>query len=136
MIALILASVLSGPIPCNVVRVVDGDTFEVACHTWIGTAVTTIVRVRGIDTPEKAPRAKCPEEAALAVRASKFTHDALPPGQLVWLTEIDNDKFGGRVDATVQYDEPTAPGQSLGQKLIAAGLAREYDGGKKSSWCK
>jgi endonuclease YncB( thermonuclease family) len=134
-IPLLLAAVLSGPIPCEVVRVVDGDTVEARCHTWIGTDTTTFVRVRGIDTPEKAPRAKCPAEAALAAKASKFTVDALPSGTPVVLSAIDNDKFGGRVDAVVTYNTPLIPGRNLADDLIAAGLARPYHGEAKKSWC-
>ena len=136
MITILLAAMLSGPVPCNVVRVLDGDTVEVVCQTWLGTTTQTLVRLRGVDTPEKAPYAKCPEEAALASRASKLTKDALPPGQAVRLYEIANDKYGGRVVAGVAYDLPMRSGILLADELIEAGLAREYDGGKKSSWCK
>lgn len=135
MIALLLAALLAGPVSCDVVRVVDGDTVEARCHAWVGTDVTTMVRVRGIDTPEKAPRAKCPAEAALAIKASAFTRDALPPGSRILLSSIDNDKFGGRVDATITYDTPLLHGANLADQLISAGLARPYDGGTKKGWC-
>ena len=135
MTAILLAAMLSGPVQCDVLRVVDGDTVEARCHVWIGNDVTTMVRVRGIDTPEKAPRAKCPAEAALAIRASKLTHDALPPGTRIVLSAIDNDKFGGRVDATITYDTPLVHGENLADQLISAGLARPYDGGTKKGWC-
>ena len=136
MITFFLAAMLAGPIPCNVVRVIDGDTVEVVCQTWLGTNTQTLVRLRGIDTPEKAPRAKCQEEAALAVRASKLTKDALLPGQAIRLYEIANDKYGGRVVAGVAYDLPTRAGILLADELIEAGLARAYDGGTKASWCR
>lgn len=135
MTGLLLAAMLAGPIPCDVRRVLDGDTVEVQCSAWIGVAVTTLVRVRGIDTPEKAPRAKCPAEAALAIKASTFTKDALPPGTCIRVSAIENDKYGGRVVATVIYDAPLQRGVSLADGLIDAGLARSYDGGTKSSWC-
>jgi len=133
MTAVFLAVLLTGPVPCDIARVLDGDTVQVVCRVWLGSNVTTLVRVRGIDTPEK--KGKCPAESALAIKASKFTTDALPPGTLVRLARVDNDKYGGRVVADVFYDSPLRRGVSLADELIAAGLAREYDGGTKSSWC-
>ena len=41
------------------------------------------------------------------------------------------DKFGGRVLGDLVLD-----GKSIGDSLIAAGLAREYFGDKKKSWCE
>jgi len=133
MTGLLLAAMLWGPIPCDVVRVLDGDTVEAQCGVWLGTKIQTMVRVRGVDTPEK--HGKCPAESALAIRASTFTKDALPPGTPIQLFKIEPDKYGGRVVATVVYDSPTRRGLYLGDELVAAGLARGYDGGTKSSWC-
>lgn len=135
MTALLLAAVLSGPIPCTVTRNLDGDTVEASCRAWIGWDVTTLVRVRGIDTPEKAPRAKCSDEAALAIKATKLTKDALPPGTRIYLSKIENDKYGGRIVADVVYDTPLVTGRWLADQLIEAGLARRYDGKAKGSWC-
>src|SRR5688500_17296733 len=38
--------------PAEVLRVLDGDTFEARVQLWPGLAITTRVRLRGIDTPE------------------------------------------------------------------------------------
>ena len=130
MVSVLLAAILSGPIPAVVVRVLDGDTVRVRATTWPHTTVEIDVRVRGIDTPEKAPRAKCAAEADLAARASAFTTAMLPVGAVVALREIDNDKYGGRVVGAIAKD-----GSDLAAALIAAGLARRYDGGTKGSWC-
>lgn len=133
MTGLLLAAVLWGPIPCDVIRVVDGDTVEASCVVWVGTSVRTFIRLRGVDTPEK--HGKCPSESALAIKASKFTTDALPRGTPIQLIAIEPDKYGGRVVAKVIYDSPTTHGLYLSDELLAAGLARAYDGGTKSSWC-
>jgi len=135
-IALLLAAILSGPVQCAVDRVLDGDTVSATCAVWLGTEIKTLVRVRGIDTPEKAPRAKCPAEAALAIKATKLTKDALPPGTRIYISKIGEDKYGGRVVADVVYDTPLVTGRWLSDQLIEAGLARKYDGGTKSSWCE
>src|ERR1700750_1770804 len=40
----------------DVLRVIDGDTFEARVHLWPGLYVTTRVRLRGIDAPELKAR--------------------------------------------------------------------------------
>ena len=49
----------------------------------------------------------------------------------LWLREVRYGKFAGRVIARVE----TLDGADLGQGLIAAGLARPYDGRRRISWC-
>src|SRR5450759_3535141 len=46
------ASALRSGHPAEVVRVLDGDTFEARVRIWPGMDVTTRVRLRGIDAPE------------------------------------------------------------------------------------
>ena len=43
---------LPGPIPAEVLKVVDGDTLEVEARIWLGQGVQVSVRLRGVDTPE------------------------------------------------------------------------------------
>ena len=43
---------------------------------------------------------------------------------------VKHDKFGGRLLGNIYID-----GVSLADILIKAGLAREYHGEKKKSWC-
>lgn len=123
--------VIPGPVRAKVVRVVDGDTIAVLAHPWLGTTIETFVRVEGIDTPEKGARGKCAHERELAERASAFTAKMFPPGAAVMLSRIKNDKYGGRVVGLVATED----GRDLSASLIGAGLAKPYDGGKKSSWC-
>ena len=123
---------ISGPVEAEVVRVIDGDTVEVRAFPWLDVAVTTRVRVLGIDTPEKGARAKCRAEAGLAERASAAARAALPEGAKVRLSDIQPDKYGGRVVASVEGVD----GRDLATALLAAGLARRYDGGRKAGWCE
>src|SRR5690348_13647193 len=53
--------------PVEVLRVIDGDTFEARVHLWPGLTATTRVRLRGIDAPEL--RARCAEERSRAEAA-------------------------------------------------------------------
>jgi endonuclease YncB( thermonuclease family) len=52
----------------EVIRVIDGDTFEARVRIWPGQDVTTKVRLRGIDAPEMQARCRDEETMALAAR--------------------------------------------------------------------
>lgn len=102
-------------------RAVDGDT--IVCGKQH-------VRILNVDTPELAPHARCPAEAALAERARRFTAEQLAGAKV----EISPDPLRprdryGRTLAWVLVD-----GTDLGEALIQAGLARAWDG-RRRPWC-
>lgn len=121
--------VIPGPVTFDVVRVYDGDTFTVHVHPWPGMTFETAIRVRGIDTPE-LHTARCESASKLAVAARDFTADTLSNAKTRVITNLQEDKYGGRVDANVYLD-----GKSLAETLVAKGLAKPYNGGVKTSWC-
>jgi endonuclease YncB( thermonuclease family) len=55
--------------PVEVLRTLDGDTFEARVHLWPGLEMTTRVRLRGIDAPEL--KARCAGELQMAQQASE-----------------------------------------------------------------
>jgi micrococcal nuclease len=112
----------------DVTRVLDGDTFEARVKIWLGQEVTTRIRLRGIDAPEM--KARCDIEHTKALAAKDYLARLLNEGG-VTVTQIGQDKYGGRVDA----DASTARTSDVGSALLAAGLARPYNGGKRQSWC-
>jgi endonuclease YncB( thermonuclease family) len=112
-------------------RVIDGDTVEIAVDFLPDPLPPKLsIRVLGIDTPEKAPRAQCEAEAKKAAEASAFTKSAVAMAQSVEIQIEKWDKYGGRVLGHVLLD-----GHSLSDMLIEAGLARPYKGEAKTSWC-
>jgi endonuclease YncB( thermonuclease family) len=121
-----------------VVSVLDGDTLEVRVHIWLGQELRTRVRLAGIDAPEL--KGKCTRERDLARRARAYLLARLDPvdagagagGGAVRLREVRYGKYAGRVLARVE----TLDGTDLGQELVAAGLARPYDGRRRASWCE
>ncbi len=141
---------LAGPLPAWVVSVIDGDTLEVRVHIWLGQDLNIRVRLAGIDAPEL--KGKCDREKALARRARAYLLARLDPADSgvaakagaeagagakagageIRLREVRYGKFAGRVLARVE----TLDGTDLGQGLIAAGLARPYDGRRRASWCE
>ena len=119
---------LRGPVPAEVMEVIDGDTVRVRAHIWLGQAVETSVRLDGIDTPEL--RGDCDGERRLA-RAARDYLVGLVAGRRVSLRDITQDKYGGRVVARMDDHK----GRDLGAALISAGYARAYDGGTRGTWC-
>jgi endonuclease YncB( thermonuclease family) len=116
----------------EITRVIDGDTVEIAVDFLPSPLPPKLsIRVIGIDTPEKSPRAQCDAEAALAKKASAFTKDAVANALEVDVKILKWDKYGGRVLGTIFLDH-----QSLAESLISAGLARPYKGDAKQSWCE
>jgi endonuclease YncB( thermonuclease family) len=118
-----------GPVyPADLVRVVDGDTFEARVHVWPGLEVTTRVRLRGIDAPEL--RGRCPQEQRQAEQARDALAKVLS-GRDIRVTAVVLDKYGGRVLASVSARD--APDVSAA--LLTAGQARAYGGGRREGWC-
>ena len=115
----------------KITRVIDGDTVEIAVDFLPAPLPPKLsIRVLGIDTPEKSPRALCEAEAEKAKLASAFTKNAIATAAVIDVQIKSWDKYGGRVLGHVFID-----GQSLAEMLINQGLARAYFGEAKSSWC-
>lgn len=118
--------------PYEITRVIDGDTVEIAVDFLPDPLPPKLsIRVIGVDTPEKAPRAQCDAEADLAKKASAFTKNAVANALEIDVVILKWDKYGGRVLGEVYLDH-----QSLAESLISAGLARPYKGDAKQSWCE
>ena len=113
------------------VKITDGDTIklDVSKESPLIKKLGLSVRIKGIDTPEKAPKAKCDKENALGQQATKLTTDLVGNKELL-LSQVENDKYGGRIVANVKVG-----GVDIAQELLKKGLARVYNGEKKKSWC-
>lgn len=108
---------------CGTLRttcVVDGDTF------WLESQK---IRVADIDTPEIG-EPKCAAEYALGMKATKRFRDLLNAGpfDLVPIPGRDQDKYGRSLRVIVRG------GRSLGDQLVAEGLARTWTG-RREPWC-
>ena len=113
------------------VKITDGDTIKLDAskESPLVKKLGLSVRIKGIDTPEKAPRAKCKKESELGQQATKFTTDLVGNKELL-LSQVENDHYGGRIVANVKVG-----GVDIAQELLKKGLARVYNGKKKKSWC-
>ncbi|EGP09449.1 hypothetical protein CSIRO_0988 [Bradyrhizobiaceae bacterium SG-6C] len=112
----------------EVMRVIDGDTFEARVHLWPGLEMTTRVRLRGIDAPEM--KGACAEEMRMAETASEALRAQLADGDVA-IFNIGPDKYNGRVVA----DAATGRTPNVSSALLAAGHARRYQGGRRGGWC-
>jgi len=131
--ALVRRAGLPGPYPVEVLSVIDGDTFEARVRVWFGQEITTLVRTRGFDAPEL--HARCAEEKRGALEARDELARLLALGP-VSIADLGVDKYGGRVDASVYVEELAgAPPSPIADIMLAAGLARPYEGGKRGTWC-
>jgi micrococcal nuclease len=100
--------------------VVDGDTI------WYGGVK---IRLADIDTPEVFSP-KCASEAALGRRATERLQELLNAGpfEIAPSGSRDADRYGRKLRILERH------GRSLGDTLIAEGLARPWDGARHS-WC-
>ena len=113
----ILGAMLASAAMAQSVRVVDGDTLNIAGER---------VRIMGLDTPETS--ARCQREADLARQATAHMRQLVAGG--ITLRRQGQDRYGRTL--AVVYD---ARGQDVARLMIAAGLARPYGGGRRHGWC-
>jgi len=118
----------AAPTPAEVLRVIDGDTFEARVLAWPGLEVNTMVRLRGIDTPEL--RGRCPMERIKAEAARDALLEILTQGA-VGVYGISIDKYGGHVVA----DAATHSIGSVSAEMLKRGHARVHTGGHRDGWC-
>ena len=110
-------------------RVIDGDTIAILKNKPDLSSLPISIRILDIDTPEI--KGKCEAEKAKAKEAKLFVQKLInDPKNKITYTIAGWDKYGGRVLGNVFID-----GKSLSELMIAKGLAREYHGEAKSSWC-
>jgi micrococcal nuclease len=105
--------------PMRTTCVVDGDTFWLEGLKY---------RVADIDTPEVS-EPQCAAERALGRKATERFTNLLNAGPFeLKAADSDEDRYGRKLRIV------TRGGDSLGQVLVAEGLAHRWDGGKHS-WC-
>lgn len=106
----------------------DGDTLSVEAPIWPDIVWAGNVRVRGVDTPEI--QGACDSEKRWAVASRNFVMNLLLDETII-LADVENDKYGGRVLATVNLVD----GRALSDLLIEGNYGRAYDGGERGDWC-
>ena len=117
----------SGPVPAEIIKIIDGDTLDVRVQTWIGQYMHISVRIRGIDTPEF--RGSCPKEKILARKARDSLASIISQKEMT-LRNIQHGKYAGRILADIYVEE-----KNVADQLIRQSYARPYQGQKRQGWC-
>jgi len=104
----------------QVLRVIDGDTFEVLIDLGFGVSQKFAVRLDGIDTPEK--------NTVKGKQALEYVKGLIENKSVV-LMDCGNEKYG-RARAAITL--PT--GEDLTELLLEKNVGTEYHGGKKTSF--
>ncbi len=118
----------------KVIRVMDGDTFEVAM-VHDGKISSFIIRLQGIDAPEMKPLKRNPHRIEIkreAENAKNALQLLLPRGSICTLACFFFCKFG-RILATAINEQNINVGKSLVEQGFCVG---NYDGGKRMEWNK
>lgn len=110
--------------------VIDGDTIKADIAIFPGLIHRANIRLSGIDAPEMRGDTEC--EKQLAQASKQFLEQLLIPtaGQII-VKNVKQGKYAGRIVADVYVRNDL-----LGDKLINAGHAVEYHGGKRKAWCR
>ncbi|TDR31223.1 nuclease-like protein [Aquamicrobium defluvii] len=103
----------------RVTCIVDGDTF------WLS---GERIRIADIDTPEINPP-RCEEERIKGEAAKRRLRELLNAGPFSLVAGMRAEDQYGRKLRTVMRD-----GRSIGEMLVSEGLARRWDGARRS-WC-
>lgn len=99
--------------------VVDGDT------AWIRSEK---IRIADIDAPETHPP-RCQSEADLGNRATERLAELMNAGPFeLRMIDRDTDRYGRKLLILSRH------GRSLGDQLVAEGLARPWEG-RRRPWC-
>jgi endonuclease YncB( thermonuclease family) len=110
---------------CRVVGIVDGDTIGLHCPGKIGIVSG---RILGFDTPEIfSPR--CLSETVRGVVAKWDLRLALWHADTIGVGRRGHDRYGREL-VLVSVD-----GQDIATRMIGAGVARPYGGGRRQGWC-
>lgn len=112
----------------EVTSIYDADTFRANISGWPSiVGERTPIRINGIDAPEI--RGKCEQEKKKARQAKQITVGLLRSAKKIELRNMQRGKYF-RIIADVYVD-----GESVAGHLIRSGLAYEYFGGTRQSWC-
>lgn len=108
-------------VPAADATVIDGDTIDHGGDSY---------RLVGFDTPETY-RPQCDAEKALGLKATNRLTELIQTAGYIDLEIEDDVDRHGRFLAVGKVN-----GRNVGKILISEGLAREYWGGKRQSWCE
>lgn len=109
---------------CRVTEFVDGDTVTLSCPN----RAAERARLTGFDTPELFSP-KCSGERDAASQAKRHLGRLVDDADRLGVLRQGHDRYGRALVAL------SVDGRPVAREMIAAGLARPYDGGRRDGWC-
>lgn len=106
------------PVGTTGIMVIDGDTIRTPRATY---------RIMGIDAPETY-QARTDREYQLGMAAKAKLHEIMSSGSVKIVPAAGDDKYGRGLAYVLVNDVDVA------KPMIASGLARPYDGGRRQPW--
>lgn len=109
---------------CQITRLIDGDTLGISCAG----KVATRARLIGFDTPEM--NAECWSEAFKARAATYYLRWLLLRARTIEQSSIGVDRYDRDLIRLI------VDGVDVADLMIGSGLAKQYDGGLRGTWCE
>jgi endonuclease YncB( thermonuclease family) len=109
-----------GPYAGVVDLVHDGDTVNVKLDVGFDLTVYTRIRILGINAPELSTQA--------GKDARDFAQTLIKPGDDVRVMSYGWDKFGGRIDGSIQYAGADGQPHDFAAEMLDSGHAKPWDG--------
>ncbi|WP_054001771.1 thermonuclease family protein [Shimia sp. SK013] len=109
---------------CKILSLIDGDTAKLVCPEkgWM------TARFLGFDAPEFGS-AGCFSERVKAFAATFYLRWELWTASRISAVPYGKDRYGRYLT------ELNLDGENAGEIMVTAGLARDYKGGQRMSWC-
>jgi endonuclease YncB( thermonuclease family) len=128
LVAMPLGDIVNGYVTphdgCRVVGIIDGDTVMMRCPA----SGLRTGRLLAFDTPEL--RAQCTSEFLRAQAATLYLRRILWTGRHI----------SARIEGEDRYERALTllivDGEGVARRMVEAGLARWYDGGRRPGWCE
>ncbi len=108
------------PTPTSEIRVIDGDTVEIAGES---------IRLKDLDAPETGRRARCRRERIAGDNAKRALQGLVQRSHTVTVTRTGDGGYG-RTEAFVALD-----GVDVTNWMIAKGHGVRWVPGRKHNWC-
>ncbi len=112
----------------EIVKVVDGDTVDLAIDLGFSLTKKERVRVAGIDTPESRTRNKVEKQYGIAAKV--YLEGLLKNAESIRVQTSKDGKYG-RMLGWIFIDDNR---KSVNQTMIDEGFAWPYDGGTKKEF--
>ena len=105
----------------EVLRVIDGDSVELAIDLGFDISIKHSIRLAGIDAPETFGVKKTSLEYQTGLKSKNWLKDKLEGKKVIFLSIKDRDEKYGRFLGKIYLD-----GKEINQEMLDLGMAKAY----------